>query len=92
MFTDWLQGETARLEIQSADQDGIAIDAPDIVLKMISPSGALQTMLAAQVQHAGTGSYYFDLPLTQPGHWYWRWETGGSAVEGHLSVQPSRFA
>ena len=94
MFTDWLQGETARLSIQVSDQSGVAADAPDIVLKTLSPAGTLATLAVApsQIEHAGTGEYFANLHLTSAGHWYWRWETGGSAVEGHLSVQPSRFA
>lgn len=92
MFTNWIKGETARLEINVWDQSGAALDASSIALKVTSPGGALQTMLAGQIEHAGTGIYHFDLPLNQPGHWYWRWDVDGSAIEGHLSVQPSRFA
>ena len=94
MFTDWLQGETARLSIQIADPAGVAADAPDIVLKTLSPTGILAALVVAQgqIEHAGTGDYFANLQLTQSGHWYWRWEAGGSAVEGHLTVQPSRFA
>lgn len=94
MFDSWLQGETTRLSIHVTDPEGIAIDTPDIVLKTISPAGIPGTLALTpgQIEHAGTGDYFADLHLTTAGHWYWRWETGGSAVEGHLSVQPSRFA
>ena len=94
MSTDWVQGETARLSIQATDPAGLATDFPDIVLKTISPSGSLSTLTLTpgQIEHAGTGDYFADLHLTTAGHWYWRWDASGSAIEGHLSVQPSRFA
>ena len=40
------------------------------------------------------GAYHADVLLTQPGTWYWRWQSGHPSIgvaEGRITVQPSRF-
>ena len=66
-------------------------------LRTLSPQGVATTLRypddAAIVRDA-LGQYHADVLLTQPGTWYWRWQSGHPSVgvaEGRITVQPSRF-
>lgn len=54
--------------------------------------------LAAYTPHRpadALGQYHADVLLTQPGTWYWRWQSGHPSIgvaEGRITVQPSRFS
>ena len=94
---DWLVGQSARLSIELQDSDGVAVDAAAVRFKAINPDGAALpavTLGAHGISKTATGAYHYDLLLTQPGTWYWRWETDtpATAAEGHLNVNASRFS
>lgn len=90
--TDWIIGETARLDVQLTDAAGIPVDAADIVLKIKPPGAAIITVGAPTRTAAGT--YHHDLQLDKQGAWYYRWESATplpAVAEGSFTVQPSRF-
>jgi len=92
--TDYLVGETARIEALITDIDGAPLDPPALRLRLLRPDRSTDDITGNALIKDGAGSYHYDLPLTAHGRWYYRWDAGTpptGAGEGTLNVQPSRF-
>lgn len=94
---DFLLGDAARVAVVIAGPDGAHTDPISLTLRTLSPQGVATTLRypddAAIVRDA-LGAYHADVLLTQPGTWYWRWQSGhpsSGVAEGRITVQPSRF-
>ena len=91
-MSEFLFGESARLEVEITDPLGAPIDPAAVVLRVLDPAG---TETQPAVEKTATGRYAATVQLSQPGVWYWRWQTAlpdVSASEGSLTVLRSRFA
>ena len=93
----FLLGDAARVAVVIAGPDGAHTDPISLTLRTLSPQGVATTLRypddAAIVRDA-LGAYHADVLLTQPGTWYWRWQSGHPSIgvaEGRITVQPSRF-
>ena len=93
----FLLGDAARVSVTIAGPDGAHTDPISLTLRTLSPQGVATTLRypddAAIVRDA-LGAYHADVLLTQPGTWYWRWQSGHPSIgvaEGRITVQPSRF-
>ncbi|UCV02292.1 hypothetical protein [Dechloromonas denitrificans] len=90
--TEWIVGQTPRLDAYLTDAAGTAIDCTDLVLKIMSPGGAVVTV--SNPVRTAIGTYHHDLRVDKSGTWYYHWqgETPFPVVaDGSLVVQPSRF-
>jgi hypothetical protein len=65
-------GDVVRLSVTNRDSDGNPADATTVTVTVRQPDG---TTVAPplDVEHAGTGSYYADLPVVQAGRHLVRW-------------------
>jgi hypothetical protein len=76
-------------------RDNVLTDPDTVTLKIKAPSGAETTYAyPADVAKQATGVYYYDLPITESGIWYWRWIGTGAvadANEGEFPVEESSF-
>ena len=93
----FLLGDAARVSVTIAGPDGANTDPISLTLRTLSPQGVATTLRypddAAIVRDA-LGQYHADILLTQPGTWYWRWQSGHPSIgvaERRITVQPSRF-
>lgn len=93
----YLKGEVARLHCRVADSAGRDIDPPALSLMMRTGNGASSELVYgvnAEIVRAGQGRYYADVPLTERGTMYYRWETGAldtGAAESSIVVRGGRF-
>lgn len=93
-------GTTMRLTTAFVDDDGEYIDPDNVLFRTRSPCGVEATYTYgedAEVGQSSTGNYYADFRVTEPGRWFFRWETYDDAgapyfnEEGTLIVQDSVF-
>lgn len=92
--TEYIVGETARIEALITDIDGAPLDPPAVALRLMRPDRSTADITGDALIKDAAGSYHYDLALTSPGRWYYRWEAGApttGAGEGTITVQPSRF-
>ena len=85
---EFLQGQVVRLSGQVTDITGVLADPSSMVLKVKTPDG-ITTSYSTTLIHDGSGLYHYDLPLTQAGEHYYRWEATGvdqGAVQDILYV------
>lgn len=71
--------------------DGVATDPDAVTVKVLSPDGVTTTPVA---QKTGTGVYYVDVDLDDPGPWVVRFIGTSpvvSADETTILVEPSAF-
>lgn len=90
--TDWIVGETPRLDVKLTDAAGTAIDAEDLVLKIKPPGAALVTV--NNPTRTALGTYHHDLHVNKAGTWYYSWEATQPfpvVADGDITVKPSRF-
>jgi hypothetical protein len=86
-------GCEARLSATFTSSSGVVADPTTVTLKIKDPSKSAMTYTSGWVKDS-TGVYHFDLTLTKPGAWYYRWIGTGTVVaaaEGSLTVQKSEF-
>ena len=90
-------GQQVRVWVQFADIDGYAVDPTVITLKVVDPTGALETWVYETdpaVTRVDGGQYYVEFIPTRPGTWRYRWESSGAltaATEGAFQVLRSSF-
>lgn len=93
----YYKGGVARLHCRVADSDGRDIDPPALSLMMRYGDGVPSELVYgvdAEIVRAGQGRYYADVPLTERGKMYGRWETGAldtGAAEFSIVVRGGRF-
>jgi hypothetical protein len=90
-------GDEVRLAIAVADLAGDAADPTEITLQVRDPSSTTTTYSygAAEVTKSATGSYYYDLAVSSPGVYAFRWACTGAYVAaeaGSFSVVANPFA
>lgn len=93
----YYKGGVARLHCRVADSDGRDIDPPALSLIMRYGAGVPSELVYGvdtEIVRAGQGRYYADVPLTERGTMYYRWETGAldtGAAESSIVVRGGRF-
>jgi hypothetical protein len=71
-------GNKIRISVEFTDllNSSVSIDPGTVYCSVRSPSNKTtdyQYGVDSEVTKTDTGDYYFDLPLTEDGHWYVRW-------------------
>lgn len=78
------------------DDAGVIADPVDLVLQIQPPTGALQTIALADLDHVTTGHYQYaiDTSAGPVGTWTWRFESTSpeSAGEGDFVVSASQLS
>ncbi|MGE3622492.1 MAG: hypothetical protein AB7H77_01280 [Bdellovibrionales bacterium] len=73
------RGDLVRLSAGFADIDGTPGDPSTVTLRVKKPDATVTVhTYPGDVTKSGTGTYYFDLPLTDSGDWYYRFEGTGA--------------
>lgn len=96
MANQYYVGSKPRL---SADfkLSGVLTNPTAVTFKARTPSGTVTTYVYgtdAQLVRLATGQYYVDLPVTEQGEWWYRFEGTGTvtaASEAFLVVKESHF-
>jgi hypothetical protein len=89
--------DTLRLEVSWQNEEGVALDPDDVVLKTYSPLGTIATYYysESQLTRESTGNYYHEITPNVSGRWHYRWEAVGEGVSkvvaGNFNVQFSPF-
>lgn len=89
-------GQRVRLSVAFANAAGTAADPAEVTLKYRDPRGTIVTKTygAAEVTKDSTGNYHFDVDVSIPGRWFYRYEGTGALVaadETAFSVENSVF-
>ena len=86
-------GETVRIRVIFAGEDGQPVTVTGVAMSYRAPSAVAPTSIAASsIIEDGPGAYYTDLPLPTPGEWALRatcTTPTASAVEVGFSVLQS---
>jgi hypothetical protein len=91
----YLVGQSVRLTLNLTDINNAAADPGALRLKLRSPAGTLieyQYGVSGVVLRDGVGVFHADIPLQEPGHYLWRWESdapNAGASEGVIAVSKS---
>lgn len=91
--TDYIVGQAARIEAVITDIAGAAVEPETVSLITLAPDGTKTEIPAGEIVKDAAGAYHYDLALSQPGRWYYRFESSApaAAAEDTLNVKPSRF-
>ena len=93
MHPDYVVGEVVQLSTEITDvKTQTLVDPDDLTLTIQAPSADLTTVLLESLQKNAVGQYSYDLNLTQPGIWAFRWEGTGqneSVSQGVIKVDKS---
>lgn len=87
-------GDQSRLSAEFYLEDPDPSDPAAVTLKITDPAGVTRTYAygTSEIVRTRLGKYRYDLVLTLPGIWTYRWEgtaTPTAAEEGQLIVSPS---
>lgn len=85
-MSDYIEGQMVRLSAEFRDYAGTLADPDAVTLKYKIGSGSLQTVTPTK---DSTGTYHYNLLLSAPGLYQWRWQsTGGvpTADQGQFVV------
>lgn len=91
-------GQQIRLMATFKNSAGTAADPTGVVLKYRDPvtsTVTTKTYGVDSVVKSSTGIYYFDLTLSNPGEWWYRWEGSGAIIatdEERILVEGTRLA
>ena len=90
-------GDQLRLSVSFTDANNAAVDPTTIALAVLEPdaTSTAYTYALDQVIKSTTGTYYYDLTVSQAGRHYYRWLAGGAYIaadEGSFQVDKSVFA
>ena len=87
-MTTYDQGDKPRITgTFTVTASGAAIDPGALTVKVRTPSGVTTTYtyaVDAAVVRTGTGVYYVDISLTEPGEWRVRFEATGTGQAAEL--------
>ena len=87
-------GDIIRITGSFTDLAGTLVDPSTVSLKLKNGGTLMTLAYPADIQRSSTGVYYYDLNVTLPGTWKWRWYstgTGQAAEEGSFTVNRSAF-
>ena len=90
---EYLAGSVVTLTNLAVNEAGNPVDVTDITLRLLSP-GRVETEIGAEdITHVTTGSYRYDLYVTEAGRWHYRFETSdpNGADEGEFHVRSHGF-
>jgi hypothetical protein len=94
--TQWDVNDAPRLQATFRNDSGALVDPSTVALRVLAPSGVVTnySYAAATLTKLSTGVYATEVPLTEAGQWFYRWEssTPGTAEEGWLRVREPRVA
>lgn len=90
---------TRRLWANMTNEDDLDVDpSGSITFYLMSPRGEVTSYVYdvdAEIVKESTGDYWIDIQFTEPGRWYYKWQTTGLTTaqveEGSVLVSASPF-
>lgn len=98
MSDAYLVGQVVRISADIHDENGLLADPGSLALKTRVGSGQIRAYAygaAPELVRDSVGVFHADLPLTESGQMFYRWETDApnkGAAEGRIIISEGRFS